>query len=186
MKYFFDSKRSVLAVMLLGGALIGCEGPEAESIGRAPSDSDVPVAVGTVDSVADLPAMGPEAPTVDAAADPAAEEVLAPEGVVPDPDALAVAGPPPSAQEPSASESLASSGSTAGASVEDTLLTTQVKAALLADPEIRDDGIRVQADQGEITLSGSVENQAQLDAALQVARGVDGVRDVENNLKVGN
>jgi len=79
-----------------------------------------------------------------------------------------------------------SGGSTAGVTVEDNLLSTRVKAALLADPEVQDDNIQVQSDHGAITLTGSVENDTQLEQALQVASGVEGVRSVQNNLRVGN
>ncbi|HEY4542834.1 MAG TPA: BON domain-containing protein [Noviherbaspirillum sp.] len=76
-------------------------------------------------------------------------------------------------------------GSTAGTAVEDNLLATQVKAALLADQDVRDGGIEVQVRQGAVTLRGNIESEQQAEAAIQVARKVEGVREVESQLQVG-
>jgi hyperosmotically inducible protein len=61
-----------------------------------------------------------------------------------------------------------------------------VKAALLADADVNDDSINVEVNQGQVTLTGNVQSQQQHDQALEVARSVDGVRDVQSNLQVGN
>lgn len=70
--------------------------------------------------------------------------------------------------------------------MEDASLTTRVKAALLADADIRDDNIKVEANQGEVVLSGSVDNPEQLKRALEVASAVEGVRNIQNEIRVGN
>lgn len=76
--------------------------------------------------------------------------------------------------------------STAGSDVEDTLLGTRVKAALLADPEIDDTDIAVDVQQGRVILEGNVANREQHARALEVARGIEGVRTVQNRLSIGN
>jgi hypothetical protein len=51
------------------------------------------------------------------------------------------------------------------------------------EPLLRDaKNLSVMARKGEVTLSGSVENTAQAERAVQVARGVEGVQRVEDKL----
>jgi osmotically-inducible protein OsmY len=67
----------------------------------------------------------------------------------------------------------------------DTSLTDAVIANLDLDPRIPDSlEIAVAADEGNITLRGTVESFSQRRAAGQDARKVDGVYDVDNQLKV--
>jgi hyperosmotically inducible periplasmic protein len=83
-------------------------------------------------------------------------------------------------QEPGA----AAPKSSVGAAVDDSVLTTKVKSALIADNEIAGTDVKVETHNGEVQLSGSVKNQAQMDRAVLIARGMDGVKDVKNNLTV--
>lgn len=73
---------------------------------------------------------------------------------------------------------------TAGAAIDDSVVTTKVKAALLSDAEVKSRDISVETRRGEVMLSGFVSNQRQADRAVQVARGVDGVQAVNNKLAV--
>jgi osmotically-inducible protein OsmY len=67
----------------------------------------------------------------------------------------------------------------------DTPLTDLVIASLDGDPRIPESlEIAVAADEGNITLRGTVESFSQRRAAGQDARKVDGVDDVDNQLKV--
>jgi osmotically-inducible protein OsmY len=64
--------------------------------------------------------------------------------------------------------------------VEDSVLTTNVKAALAADPETKDANLNVVARSGVVELSGSFDSYSKLDRALAVTRGVTGVKSVDD------
>ncbi|WP_213603011.1 BON domain-containing protein [Pseudoxanthomonas japonensis] len=70
--------------------------------------------------------------------------------------------------------------------VDDTWITTKVKADLLASSNVPGTEIKVETVNGVVTLSGTVASQAEKDKALKVARGIKGVKNVESgSLKVG-
>jgi hyperosmotically inducible protein len=62
------------------------------------------------------------------------------------------------------------------------MLTTKVKAALLADPSIKSLDVKVETVKGGVQLSGFVNDQKQIDQAALLARGVSGVTSVDNKL----
>jgi len=72
----------------------------------------------------------------------------------------------------------------AGELLDDTVLTGRVRAALLAQPELRGLDIKVRTLDNVVTLTGSVESDAVRRQIETVARGVSGVRDVKNALAV--
>lgn len=74
--------------------------------------------------------------------------------------------------------------SKAGAAIDDSVITTKVKTALLADPDVKSTDISVETLKGEVILSGFVRNPVQIDRALKIARGVEGVKGVQNKLSV--
>jgi hyperosmotically inducible periplasmic protein len=67
-----------------------------------------------------------------------------------------------------------------GEYIDDTVLATRVKSALLSDPEVSGLDIQVETFKGRVQLSGFVNNQAQARRAEEIAQGVDGVREVMN------
>ena len=73
---------------------------------------------------------------------------------------------------------------TVGTEIDDTVVTTKVKSALLADPDIKSFDLKVETRKGLVQLSGFVDNQAQIDRALTAARGVEGVKSVENGISL--
>ena len=73
---------------------------------------------------------------------------------------------------------------TVGNTVDDAIITTKVKSALLADPNIKSFDIAVVTRKGEAQLSGFVDNQTQIDHATELARAVDGVRSVANEMSI--
>lgn len=73
---------------------------------------------------------------------------------------------------------------TVGTVVDDSVVTTKVKSALLADADIKSFDIKVETRKGEVQLSGFVDNQAQLERALAVTRAVEGVSGVLNNVSL--
>lgn len=64
--------------------------------------------------------------------------------------------------------------------VEDSVLTSNVKAALAADPETKDANLGVTARSGVVELSGTFDSYSKLDRALAVTRGVTGVKSVDD------
>jgi hyperosmotically inducible protein len=73
---------------------------------------------------------------------------------------------------------------TAGEVVDDGVLTTKVKAALVADPRTKAREINVETRDGVVQLNGFVDDQATMTAAVAIARGIDGVREVRSGLQV--
>jgi hyperosmotically inducible protein len=71
-----------------------------------------------------------------------------------------------------------------GTEVDDTLLTTQVKAALIDNIEVKSFDLKVETRKGEVMLSGFVDNQSQIDRAIAVASGVAGVKSVNNKVSM--
>ena len=76
----------------------------------------------------------------------------------------------------------ATAKTTVGTEVDDTVVTTKVKSALLADPDVKSFDLKVETRKGAVQLSGFVDSQAQIERAATVTRGVEGVSSVENNL----
>jgi hyperosmotically inducible periplasmic protein len=88
---------------------------------------------------------------------------------------------------------LAACGSTGGvpasearaaAIVDDTAVTSRVKAALVDDPLTQAHRIDVETQRGIVQLSGFVDTAEQKERATAVARGIAGVRDVNNELEL--
>lgn len=78
--------------------------------------------------------------------------------------------------------SLKGAPATVGNTVDDSITTTKVKAALLGDERTRSNDITVVTRKDEVQLSGFVNNQAQMDRAIEITRGVDGVHKVSNEM----
>ena len=66
--------------------------------------------------------------------------------------------------------------------VSDGSITTKVKAALLGEKDVNSFDIKVKTFEGVVQLSGFVDSQWQIDKAVQVARGINGVTSVRNDL----
>ena len=71
-----------------------------------------------------------------------------------------------------------------GQYVDDTALTTKVKAAIFNDPALKSAEINVETFKGKVQLSGFVSSQANVDHAVVVAQGVTGVQSVKNDMRV--
>ncbi len=82
--------------------------------------------------------------------------------------------------------SLKGAATTMGTKIDDSVITTRLKAALLADPSVNSADIAVVTRNGEVQLSGFVNNQGQIDRAMALAKGVDGVTSVTNETKLKN
>ncbi|EEU1435555.1 molecular chaperone OsmY [Escherichia coli] len=65
----------------------------------------------------------------------------------------------------------------------DTATTSEIKAKLLADDIVPSRKVKVETTDGVVQLSGTVDSQAQSDRAESIAKAVDGVKSVKNDLK---
>ncbi|MGH8647249.1 MAG: BON domain-containing protein [Gammaproteobacteria bacterium] len=74
--------------------------------------------------------------------------------------------------------------STAVQFIDDATITARVKAALAKDPGASALAISVETTKGTVQLSGSVDSADEKMKAESIARGVDGVKEVENKLAV--
>jgi hyperosmotically inducible protein len=70
----------------------------------------------------------------------------------------------------------------AGEYVDDSVITTKIKSQLAGDDFFKSFQISVESYKGIVQLSGFVDSQAAIDKAGQIARGVQGVKSVKNNL----
>jgi len=73
---------------------------------------------------------------------------------------------------------------TVGTEIDDSVITTKVKAALLADPDIKSFDIAVETHKGEVQLSGFVDTQEQMDQAVEIAKKIEGVTNVGNQMSM--
>lgn len=74
--------------------------------------------------------------------------------------------------------------STIGQGANDSWLWFKTRAALLTTNDLRESTINVDVVNDVVTLKGTVANAAQKTKAEQVAKGIDGVKSVKNELKV--
>ena len=71
-----------------------------------------------------------------------------------------------------------------GEYIDDAVITTKVKTALIEDPLTKAYQIEVETFKGVVQLSGFVATQAEANRAVQVARGVKGVTSVKNDIRL--
>lgn len=66
----------------------------------------------------------------------------------------------------------------------DAWITTKVNAAVAAESDLRVLDVNVETFDGVVQLSGFVDNEAQIAEAERVAREVEGVEEVRNDLQI--
>jgi hypothetical protein len=71
-----------------------------------------------------------------------------------------------------------------GEYIDDTVITTKVKAAVLNEPSLKSAEINVETFKGVVQMSGFVRSQADINRAVEVARGVPGVKSVKNDMRL--
>lgn len=71
-----------------------------------------------------------------------------------------------------------------GEYMDDSLITTKVKAAILNDSSLKVAEINVETFKGIVQLSGFVNSQADINKAVEVAGKVKGVKSVKNDMRV--
>jgi len=71
-----------------------------------------------------------------------------------------------------------------GEYVDDTVITTKVKAAIFNEPSLKSAEINVETFKGTVQLSGFVNSRADINKAVEVTRGVAGVTSVKNDMRI--
>src|SRR5688572_22852015 len=71
-----------------------------------------------------------------------------------------------------------------GEYLDDSVITTKVKAASLGEPGLKVSEINVETFKGVVQLSGFVNSREDINSAVKVARGVSGVTSVKNDMQL--
>ena len=71
-----------------------------------------------------------------------------------------------------------------GEYLDDTVITTRVKAAIFNEPSLKSAQINVETFRGTVQLSGFVASRADISKAVEVARSVKGVTSVRNDMRL--
>ena len=71
-----------------------------------------------------------------------------------------------------------------GEYIDDTVITTKVKAAIFDEASLKSTEISVKTFKGTVQMSGFVNSQVDIDKAADIARGVKGVADVKNDMRL--
>lgn len=71
-----------------------------------------------------------------------------------------------------------------GEYIDDSIITTKVKAAVLNEPTLKSAEINVETFKGVVQLSGFVNSQEDITKAASVAKGVKGVTSVKNDMRL--
>jgi osmotically-inducible protein OsmY len=71
-----------------------------------------------------------------------------------------------------------------GQDLDDTAITTKVKAKMVEDPAVSALNIKVETFKGTVQLSGFANNATEVNRAVEIARSVDGVQSVKNDIRL--
>jgi len=71
-----------------------------------------------------------------------------------------------------------------GEYLDDTWITTKVKASMFNEPTLRSSEINVETFKGEVQLSGFVNSDEDIRKAVSLARETKGVKGVKNDMRV--
>jgi hyperosmotically inducible protein len=71
-----------------------------------------------------------------------------------------------------------------GEAIDDSAITTKVKAAMAKDKDVSATAVSVETVKGEVRLSGFVKSEAEKQRAAQLAMQTEGVKSVSNGLMV--
>lgn len=83
-----------------------------------------------------------------------------------------------------AKESVTGKTETAGQYIDDSVITTKVKTAILNDPLLNASHIEVTTDKGVVKLSGTVDSEPSISRATEVAKSQENVKSVQTDLTV--
>jgi osmotically-inducible protein OsmY len=74
--------------------------------------------------------------------------------------------------------------SSTGEYLDDSMITSKVKAKLLEDKEVSGLAVNVETFKGVVQLSGFVKSEAERQKAVQLARSVGGVKDIKDDIRL--
>ena len=98
-----------------------------------------------------------------------------------------VAGPAyaqTSADKPTMKEKVEQKTEQAKAGMSDSWVTSKTKIALFADDRVKGRQVHVETKDGVVMLRGKVDSAEAKSAALEIAKGIEGVKNVKNELQV--
>lgn len=73
-----------------------------------------------------------------------------------------------------------------GEYIDDSVITTKVKAAVLNEPTLKSSEVNVETYKGVVQLSGFVNSEADIAKAADLARSIKGVTSVKNDMHLRN
>ncbi len=71
-----------------------------------------------------------------------------------------------------------------GEYVDDSVITTKIKAQLFDEPDLKSLQISVECYKGVVILSGFISNQSSINKAVKIARQTGGVKSVRNDMRL--
>lgn len=71
-----------------------------------------------------------------------------------------------------------------GEYIDDSVITTRVKTAILNEPTLKSAEINVETFKGVVQLSGFVSSKADINKAVSIARSIKGVTSVNNDMRL--
>lgn len=77
-----------------------------------------------------------------------------------------------------------SNKSSTGEYIDDSVITTKVKAAIFNEPTLKATEINVETFKGVVQLSGFVKTETEVAKAIEVTRNVKGVTSVKNDIQL--
>jgi osmotically-inducible protein OsmY len=72
----------------------------------------------------------------------------------------------------------------AGEYIDDSVITTKVKAAIFNEPTLKSSEVNVETFKGVVQLSGFINSSADMTKAIEVTRAVNGVVSVKNDMRL--
>jgi hyperosmotically inducible protein len=73
---------------------------------------------------------------------------------------------------------------TIGTEIDDSVIVSKVRSALLSNEDVKSFDIKVTANKGIVMLSGFVDSQAQINHGINVASTIEGVKSIDNKLSI--
>ena len=74
--------------------------------------------------------------------------------------------------------------SSTGEYIDDSVITTRVKAAIFNEPTLKSAEVNVETFKGVVQLSGFINSSADMTKAIEVTRAVNGVVSVKNDMRL--
>ena len=71
-----------------------------------------------------------------------------------------------------------------GQYVDDSVITTKTKAAIFNEPTLKSAEINVETFKGQVQLSGFVKQSADINRAVEITKGIAGVKSVKNDMRL--